>query len=343
MAQSKKDKFSNILGSLPTKEAAVSGSNAALQSIVEGDRPEYRYLRLETIQLNPQNDYAEGDNEDEIRELAEDIRRNGLLHNIVVSLQEDGHYLLLSGERRLKACQLLYSEERDPKWEKIYSLVRKELRPIEEAIILDAANLQTRGSGAGGEARYRKATARFVDNLRAHFNISEAEATSLAKSYAGASESTISRNVTIEKHLIPELKTLLDKGLIKKLVANSYAALTPEEQQHIAQSYDELLKTGSDANLAAFGEQAVDAIRKNQPVTSVKPSTQRKPASARERQRDSLMKSCERIGKGINDLTSRAALIKRIDADTTDSKQRSIVQEVETLYQQLAALRRSLK
>ena len=50
------------------------------------------------------------DNGEDIEILAEDIKRNGLLHNLVVfPEQEDGKtvYVLLSGERRYRALMLL--------------------------------------------------------------------------------------------------------------------------------------------------------------------------------------------------------------------------------------------
>ena len=66
------------------------------------------------ISYNPANDYRETDNEESIRSLAEDIDRQGLLHNLVVSEKvENGEttYLLISGERRLRAIRLLTDKE----------------------------------------------------------------------------------------------------------------------------------------------------------------------------------------------------------------------------------------
>ena len=45
-----------------------------------------------------------------IQQLADAIERNGLLHNIVVSQREDGTFMLLSGERRVKALRLLQKQ-----------------------------------------------------------------------------------------------------------------------------------------------------------------------------------------------------------------------------------------
>lgn len=339
----KATKFGSKMAALPTRQQAVDKSTAALQSIVDGSKAEYRYIRLENLRYNPQNDYALEDTEADIRELAQDIQRNGLLHNIVVSRHGEGDYLLLSGERRVRAYHLLQREEpNDARWGEIYAQVRKSLQPLEEEIILDAANLQARGGGAAGEARYRKATARFVENLKSYFDISDAEAIALTKEYAGASDSTINRNITIEKNLIAPLKALLDKGHIKKLVALAFAGLTADEQQGIADSYAELLSRGEAGSLEAFGEDAAQAIRENRPVQGAKPK--KKPGTAMERQRDSLLKSCERMDKTVDTLTAKAKLIRRIDAEAGDGAGRAarVKDAVEALYEKLGALRESL-
>ena len=122
----------------------IERTKLTLGDITGGASSKYEYLALNSIELNPNNDYNEADSEEGIIELAEDIKRNGLLHNIVVSYTEDGRYKLLSGERRLRAYKHIYAETGDDKYSNIYSLVRSGLSEIEEMIILDAANLQVR-------------------------------------------------------------------------------------------------------------------------------------------------------------------------------------------------------
>lgn len=341
----KKDRFSNMLGQLPTKQETVSKSTATLHSIVEGAKPEYRYIRLDNIRFNPENDYAAADTGEEIQELASDIRRNGLLHNVIVSQQAEGGYLLLSGERRLRAYLLLREQHPgEEKWQEIYSLVRKELTPVEEVLILDAANLQVRGSGAGGEARYRRAMARFVENLRKHDNISEAEAVALTKKWADVSDSTITRNLSIEKKLIPGLKKLLDEGVIKKLVANSYAALSEEEQRHVLESYEQLLQTAGQAGADDYSQQVAEAMRAHKPVKSVRPKPAKKAGTAMERQREGFEKNCDRMEKMIDGMQQKAALIKRVDEDMPAAAQeRALRARVEALYKKLGALRDALQ
>ena len=65
---------------------------------------ESRDISLFNIRTNPDNEiFREIDDDEDIRILADDIKRNGLLHNLVLfPSTEEGRevYVLLSGERR---------------------------------------------------------------------------------------------------------------------------------------------------------------------------------------------------------------------------------------------------
>ena len=87
-------------------------NEAALSKIARGDQEpggEYSEININDIEENPDNAlYRELDTEEDIALLADDIRRAGLLHNLVVFPKTGvgGKYVLLSGERRLRAQQL---------------------------------------------------------------------------------------------------------------------------------------------------------------------------------------------------------------------------------------------
>ena len=158
-------------------------NNSNLSEMFRGALTDYEHLPLTEIVFNPENDYADHDDEESIRKLADDIRRNGLLHNIVVSQTAPHEYKLLSGERRLRAYRLLESETGEEKYHTIYALIKRSLTPTQELIILDAANLQTRGTPAE-EKKLRKAGMRFIENLKREFGISDEEAIRLTKEYS---------------------------------------------------------------------------------------------------------------------------------------------------------------
>ncbi|MCQ2432096.1 MAG: ParB N-terminal domain-containing protein [Clostridia bacterium] len=212
------------------------------------DADDYRAIPLGQIAVNPQNDYAEGDSEEDIIELAMDIERNGLLHNIVVSdrTQESGQYLILSGERRFRAYSWLYENRRDNKYAMILCKVLTGLEPLDEMLVLDAANLQTRG-GMGDERRFRKATVRFIENLRKKGGVSEEDAKTLAVRYTGVSEKLFDKNLTVEQRLHPAILALLDRDLIPKNQAVQYARLSDDVQSVLAENLNAAYESGSAA------------------------------------------------------------------------------------------------
>ena len=229
--------------SFDLKFSSTKNKTMILQNMLEGEKAEYQYIQITNIEFNKNNDYAEEDSFDNIKDLANDIKRNGLLHNIVVSLTTEGKYKLLSGERRLKAYQYLYEETKDIKYQTIYSLIRKGLTETEEMIILDAANLQVRG-GVAGEKRYRKASVRFIENLKKQFGISEEEAISLAKQYAGVTDAVIEKNVAIEKELNPTILSMLDSGDLPKQQAYEYSRMEEDIQKTIGEKLNEAQQAG---------------------------------------------------------------------------------------------------
>ena len=89
MAGNKFGKFTDALSASAPSRTEASSKKMILQNIIEGDKPEYQYVQIDNIELNPMNDYNDADTDEAIKELAEDIRRNGLLHNIVLSFTAD--------------------------------------------------------------------------------------------------------------------------------------------------------------------------------------------------------------------------------------------------------------
>lgn len=240
-----KDKFAGLGSPVPVRNSGAERRRNVLRNLVEGEKPEYEYIRLDNIRFNPANDYTVRDDDAETAALADDIYRNGLLHNIVVSLRSDGQYLLLSGERRLRAYMLL-RDKYGEKYETIYALVRKELSELDELLILDAANLHARGASSD-ERRFRKATVRFVENLQKKFGADYDEAVTLTKRYADTGSGVIDANIAIEKNLDSSLLAMLDDGLINKKQAAEYAKLAPSVQEVIADNLQEAKDTGAAA------------------------------------------------------------------------------------------------
>lgn len=210
------------------------------------DTEDYRSIPLQMIALNPENDYSAEDTDEDIEELARDIERNGLLHNIVVSdrTRDLGKFMILSGERRYKAVSWLYRERKENKYAVILCKVLTGLDALDEMLVLDAANLQTRG-GMQDERRFRKATHRFIENLRKKGGVNEHDAVVLAEKYTGVSDKLLEKNLLVETQLHPDILSLLDRDLIPKNQAVQYARLPEDVQKTIAEHLSAAYEMGT--------------------------------------------------------------------------------------------------
>lgn len=323
-----------------------------LQNMLEGEKAEYQYIQINNIEFNTCNDYADEDSIESTRELANDIKRNGLLHNIVVSLTPEGKYKLLSGERRLRAYQYLYEETKDTKYQTIYALIRKGLTETEEMIILDAANLQVRG-GVGGEKRYRKASVRFIENLKKQFGISEEEAISLAKQYAGVTDAVIEKNVAIEKNLNPTILSVLDSGNIPKQQAYEYSKMEEDIQEAIGEKLSEAQKIG-DKELKETSDSIADSVKN---IKSLEDSLSKKEENLREIQSEkkretnpttkSILSSQEKeekknIKKIEKKLEEEKENIKNLSPDTSSSSYSFSLNQLSVLSSNISSILKSL-
>lgn len=201
---------------------------------------EIEQVLLEKIKVNPANDYRELDTDESIQTLADDIARNGLLHNLVVSKRENGDFILLSGERRFRALNKLLESDIDTPFvnvlkenKRVSCRVIKDLTERQEIIRLDAANLQTRG-GAGDEKMTRQAMQRYRDNVKAEYNLTEKEAQELLEQVSAVSKTSIYRNLRLMDELSPDLLKLLDNKEISKRDAEELLNLTAEQQSVVS-------------------------------------------------------------------------------------------------------------
>ena len=130
----------------------------------------FETVSFDNIEYNSVNDYSMTS----IEELADNIKKNGLLHNIVLSKQKNGKYKILAGERRTRSIRLLHEQEPES-WMTTEALVYEGLTERQEEIIMDSSNLQSRGNG-GDEVQLRKATNRYIENMKAEYGLSDKQA-----------------------------------------------------------------------------------------------------------------------------------------------------------------------
>lgn len=112
--------------------------------------PKLVELRLEMIQANP-NQPRKTFDEDGLRELASSIESHGLIQPVTVSRAPEGDgYMVVAGERRFRAFQLLnrptipaiISTGNADEIALIENLQREDLKPLEEAEALEALRQQ---------------------------------------------------------------------------------------------------------------------------------------------------------------------------------------------------------
>lgn len=206
---------------------------------------ESRDISLFNIRTNPDNEiFREIDDDEDIRILADDIKRNGLLHNLVMfPSTEEGRevYVLLSGERRYRALKQLV-EEGDTSWQIVRNcnIITTELSDNEKKVLLYSANLQVRG-GLNDEAVRRKAVSDFIECLQKEpYNMNRVDALKAIKSVSSVNPKTIDRDARLEDKLKGSLKELLDAKFLSRSECESYLRFDDEKQEEIGQKYQEL-------------------------------------------------------------------------------------------------------
>lgn len=206
---------------------------------------ESRDISIFNIRTNPDNEiFREIDDDEDIRILADDIKRNGLLHNLVMfPSTEEGRevYVLLSGERRYRALKLLV-EEGDTSWQIVRNcnVITTELSDNEKKVLLYSANLQVRG-GLNDEAVRRKAVSEFIECLQKEpYNMNRVDALKAIKSVSSVNPKTIDRDARLEDKLRVTLKELLDAKFLSRSECESYLRFDDEKQEEIGQKYQEL-------------------------------------------------------------------------------------------------------
>ena len=114
-----------------------------------------KFIPLDKLKANPGQPRKDFD-EDELAELADSIKQQGVIQPIIAEESEDGSYTIIAGERRTRAARLAglseipailrhYSDEKRMVVSLIENIQRSNLNPIEEAAaykqLMDAEGL----------------------------------------------------------------------------------------------------------------------------------------------------------------------------------------------------------
>lgn len=187
---------------------------------------DFRQIPFEEIQVNNKNFY----NITDIEDLAQNIKENGLMHNIEVldiSDNDKRGFRILSGERRYQAIK--YLRESGIKFDTIPCKVIKGLNEIDEEIHLIKGNSDTR---VISEEEKRKQIERLTElyNIKNKHQGTKINAKKEIAKELQVSERTIERYNNINNKLIPELQEFFDNKLITLTEGDKFAKLDEQVQ-----------------------------------------------------------------------------------------------------------------
>lgn len=187
-------------------------------------------IDIEKIVPSEKNFYGMRD----IEELAEDIKVNGLYHNIVV-VSDGEKYKIISGERRYRALKSLG-------YKKVPCQVRDNLSDIDGEIMLIQANAKTRELTHAEKMKQIEKLEELYTEKRKNGEKLEGKTRDIIGKDLGLSGSQVGKYQKINKDLIPELKEMLEQNSLDMAKAASIAALDEPGQICIY----ELLKENMD-------------------------------------------------------------------------------------------------
>lgn len=197
-----------------------------------------RNIPIDLIDDFPDHPFHVRDDEDMLQ-LVESIKTNGVLTPAVLRQKEDGRYELVSGHRRKRACELaglttLRSEIKDlTRDEAVVYMVesnfqRTTILPSEKAFAYKMRN----------EAMKRQAGRPTKDNKSpVGINLSGKQTLEVLSENSGDSRNQIHRYIRLT-NLVPELLELVDEGRIKMRPAVELSYLDEDSQRDVVEQID---------------------------------------------------------------------------------------------------------
>ena len=186
-----------------------------------------QYIDIKNIKRNEKNFYEIVN----VDELAEDIKINGLNHNLVVRKLGDEQYELISGERRYTALSKLVAEGNE-----IFALVPCkviEANDIDSEIILIQANAQTRELSDLEKLEQVKRLTELYRMKKKNGEKVPGKIREIIANDLKLSPTQVGRYERINNKLIPELKEILEKGNLTINNASEFSTLSEENQKVI--------------------------------------------------------------------------------------------------------------
>ena len=214
----------------------VSKNVKTIEELEAKDNFKVEYIDIKNIKRNEKNFYDIVN----IDELAEDIKMNGLNHNLVVRKLDDNNYELISGERRYTALSKLVKEGN-----KIFALVPCkviEANDIDAEIILIQANAQTRELTEKEKLEQINKLTALYKTKKANGEKVPGRIRDIIAKDLNLSPTQVGRYERVNNNLIPELKRLLEEGNLTIANASEFASLSEENQKVILELINNQVK-----------------------------------------------------------------------------------------------------
>ena len=195
------------------------------------DTAETKEISIELIDPNPNNFFTV---EEDVTDLCESIKLNGLLQPPVVTPSEGGRYRLIAGHRRHKALKAL-AQELPEQYKTVTCRIVRPASPELEELMLIQTNTEAREIGWREKDEAATRTEKILIALQKQGVELPGKMRSHVAKIIKASESQIARAKFIAKNLINPLKKT---SSIPDSTAYCLAHLPAEQQQELYEHYN---------------------------------------------------------------------------------------------------------
>ncbi len=221
------------------------------------------HIALDRIQPSPKNNYSV----DDVTELKASIELMGLQQNLVVRIKDDGIYELISGHRRLKAMQELFSEG-NKDFSKAPCKIVKSTDDIQAELQLILANSTTRILTDAEKTQQAARLHELLQELQNSGYQLTGRKREIVAQLMGVSSAQVQRMDSINKNLTPELKEEFAKENINITTAYEMSRLPEEIQKEAVQ---ESVEQGKPLTPSVAKEKRQEIIteseQKDKPIT----------------------------------------------------------------------------
>lgn len=195
---------------MSAKQALGRGLKALIPETPRA-RAGFAEIPVDRLQPNPQQPRHRFDDK-ALAELAESIRKHGVLQPILVSEDRPGHYLLITGERRWRAARVAGLAT-------IPAVIREQLEGSEQLELALVENLQRRDLTPLEEARA-------FEHLRTSLGLSQQE----IADRVGMDRSTVANSLRLLK-LPTEVQELVERGDLSAGHGRALLAFASEKER----------------------------------------------------------------------------------------------------------------